>query len=621
MTLVLAVCVWSPSGHLSAQSQGPSTFVAYGGGGSLNGALGVSAAVVSPPVALSTASDAFNDITDVSTSSGHTLIARRNGNVWAMGANDRGQLGLGYTGAAIESLTQIPGLVDVVKVVAAGQSSYAVDSAGTLWVWGDDSYGQLGIGQPGLEQTSPVINPLPFVTDVDAGLDFALATDVNGAIWAWGANASSQLGATGPDRNVPGPVTAPAGFFAIDVAGGANAALARSVTRDVMGWGGNDWHQIADAGVTIDAGATIVATDVIAMGAGDGHIVLARADGTVQVRGANWAGQLGNGTPMPTPGLLTVAGLNGVVDVAAGAAHSVAVTHDGRAYAWGFNHKRQLLLPTADVFAATPQQVMDVPLTARFARAKSETTILLSDPGSLAIRTSVPPAVGCVPFDANISIIGFNASGGEPDQSAPGLHDLVMTLDAGPRFDLEGAVTADAGTVTTSGKRITWSIVSLDASSATLRVPLRPSGDDGTDQLFDSISYVSAEQPSPFALQSPATFHAACPLPDQTPPVITAVAADPSSLSPPNGRMAPVAITVSATDNESAPVCSITSVTSNEPITAADWRITSPLSLELRASRSGAGDGRVYTIGVRCVDQAENVATGAAAVSVPKGKK
>ena len=399
LSLVVVLALACASQHvakLSAQFEGAGWFVAYGGGSSLGGALGVTAAVVSPPVQLGTAVDAFDDISDVASNGFHTLIARRNGTVWVMGANDRGQLGLGFAGAPIETLTQIATLNDVVRVIVAGESSYAIDTAGTLWAWGDDSFGQLGIGNPGASsmQTAPIASPLRNVSDVDAGADFAVATTGDGTVWAWGANANNQLGAAGPDRNTPQQVSMPSDFFAIDVAASGQTVLARSFDREVVGWGSNAFGQIANAGDPIDAGATIVSTGIAAMGVGDHHIVMARSDGTVQVRGANWAGQLGNGWNAATaPGLYTVAGLNGVVDVAAGAAHSLAVTVSGEAYGWGFNHMRQLLLPTLDVFSATPQRVMDVPLTVRSVRARSATTILLNDPGALAIKPDVTPPV------------------------------------------------------------------------------------------------------------------------------------------------------------------------------------------------------------------------------------
>jgi hypothetical protein len=112
---------------------------------------------------------------------------------------------------------------------------------------------------------------------------------------------------------------------------------------------------------------------------------------------------------------------------------------------------------------------------------------------------------------------------------------------------------------------------------------------------------------------------------DTTPPVISSVSASPNVLWPPNHKMAPVAVAVSASDVSSPPVtCKITSVTSNEPLigpgsghTAPDWQITGDLSVNLRAERSGTGNGRVYTLAVQCTDASNNSSSARTTVSVP----
>jgi hypothetical protein len=112
---------------------------------------------------------------------------------------------------------------------------------------------------------------------------------------------------------------------------------------------------------------------------------------------------------------------------------------------------------------------------------------------------------------------------------------------------------------------------------------------------------------------------------DTTPPVISSVSASPNVLWPPNHKMAPVAVAVAASDASSPTVtCKITSVTSNEPLigpgsghTAPDWQITGDLSVNLRAERSGAGNGRVYTLAVQCTDASNNNSSARTTVSVP----
>jgi hypothetical protein len=118
---------------------------------------------------------------------------------------------------------------------------------------------------------------------------------------------------------------------------------------------------------------------------------------------------------------------------------------------------------------------------------------------------------------------------------------------------------------------------------------------------------------------------------DTTPPVIHAVVASPDSLWPPNHKMVPVTLTVDVSDIcDATPSCKVISISSNEPIdgkgdghTSPDWTIIDNLPVQLRAERSGHGDGRVYTITVRCTDDSGNSATRSVNVVVDhdQGKK
>jgi Subtilase family/HYR domain len=112
---------------------------------------------------------------------------------------------------------------------------------------------------------------------------------------------------------------------------------------------------------------------------------------------------------------------------------------------------------------------------------------------------------------------------------------------------------------------------------------------------------------------------------DTTPPDIHSVTAEPGSLWPPNHTLRPVTVSVDVSDIcDAAPACQIVSVTSNEPVngkgdgnTAPDWQITGDLTVDLRAERSGAGNGRVYTITVRCTDDSGNSSMKSMNVTVP----
>lgn len=113
---------------------------------------------------------------------------------------------------------------------------------------------------------------------------------------------------------------------------------------------------------------------------------------------------------------------------------------------------------------------------------------------------------------------------------------------------------------------------------------------------------------------------------DTTKPTLTSLRATPNRLSPPNHQM--VSVTISAVTSDSADPTvpyRIIAVSSNEPIDglgdgdrAPDWDITGERTVDLRAERSGSGNGRVYTITVEAVDDSGNRATNTVTVTVPR---
>jgi hypothetical protein len=116
---------------------------------------------------------------------------------------------------------------------------------------------------------------------------------------------------------------------------------------------------------------------------------------------------------------------------------------------------------------------------------------------------------------------------------------------------------------------------------------------------------------------------------DTTPPTISSVSATPNVLWPPNHKLVAVTVAVAAHDTcDPHPVCRLIAIASNEaPLqpgsghTPVDFEITGNLTANLRAERSGTGDGRVYTLTVQCTDQSNNSATGTTTVQVPHDQR
>ncbi len=110
------------------------------------------------------------------------------------------------------------------------------------------------------------------------------------------------------------------------------------------------------------------------------------------------------------------------------------------------------------------------------------------------------------------------------------------------------------------------------------------------------------------------------------PPVISQVVMTPASLWPPNHKMTSVSASYTVTDNCGTPTVSL-DASSNEPInglgdgdTAPDWQIINAIQLNLRAERSGTGNGRTYTTIVKATDSGGGSSSQSSVVVVPHNR-
>jgi hypothetical protein len=261
-------------------------------------------------------------VTAVATGHNFDLAVTSTGQVYAWGFNQFGQLGQGNTtNTDVPVLVPLPAGTDIASVSAGHDTSYALTSTGQVYAWGYNRIGELGIGNnTGPEMcsaqacsTSPVPVSLPagtLVTAIAAGADHVLARTSTGTVLAWGENTDGQLGVgnnTGPDNCSglvcswsPVAISAPAGVNFASVAAGHFFSLAVTSGGGVYSWGtnftgqlgiGNTTQQNTPAPVTLPAG-----TDVTAVAGGDSHTLALTATGQVFSWGSNGEGQLGNGT-------------------------------------------------------------------------------------------------------------------------------------------------------------------------------------------------------------------------------------------------------------------------------------------------------------------------------------
>jgi alpha-tubulin suppressor-like RCC1 family protein len=268
-----------------------------------------------------------------------TIGLRTDGTVWTWGADDRGQLGVTPLVDKYDPF-QLTGLSDVVSVSAGGSSAFAVTAAGVLWAWGSNDLGQLGNGTT-TESDVPVQVPgLTGVVAVSAGGTFVLALKSDGTVWSSGADSAGQLGEgdTTP-RLTPVQVLdigATAATRAVAISAGFDDGYALLADGTVRSWGRGGGIGNGTFSNLFRPQVVTGLSDITAISAGVGGAIALHADGTVSSWGINDSGELGtNSQDMYGLVPVTVTSLSGVKAIAAGSDARYAVLGNGTVVAWG----------------------------------------------------------------------------------------------------------------------------------------------------------------------------------------------------------------------------------------------------------------------------------------------
>jgi hypothetical protein len=170
-----------------------------------------------------------------------TVALRSNGEVWTWGNNDRGQLGDGTRTVRNTPARNLLGYG--ITQVSAGRQFALARRPGSVWAWGENYAGQLGNGSAvGNSATPVIVNRLTQnATQIVTGWDHAFSVDPDGSVWAWGQNGFGQLGlgTAGPSVRTPQKVPGLAGVTQLAAGGDTSMALRSDGT--LLVWGAEYW--------------------------------------------------------------------------------------------------------------------------------------------------------------------------------------------------------------------------------------------------------------------------------------------------------------------------------------------------------------------------------------------
>ena len=274
----------------------------------------------------------------------HALALRLDGTVWAWGDNENGQLGVGNDEIINTSKPMMVKELYGAVAIAAGKShSIALKDDGSVWTWGDNSFGQLGHIVQKNSLAPKRIHGLNNVVAVSAGYHHSVALKKDGTVWTWGKNLNGQLG-LGNNETFSKPIQIPNLTDVVYITSGASHCIALKGDGSVWAWGWNDYGQLGD-GTFISRNSPIQinkAEKIVRISAGGLHSVALNTSGEVYAWGANTFGQLGKSSFRNYAVPVKVFSLKNIVSVDAGDMHSLAIKSDGTVFSWGSNSNYQL---------------------------------------------------------------------------------------------------------------------------------------------------------------------------------------------------------------------------------------------------------------------------------------
>jgi alpha-tubulin suppressor-like RCC1 family protein len=294
---------WAWGANASGQIGGP--YYTYG------------SSYVESPVQVSESTVPLTNIVYIAGGAANSYAVRGNGTLWAWGDNTYGELGNGRFGGSVPAPEQVPGLSGVCTVAAGVYHVLALTTAGTVYSWGGNSYGELGNGTVNESATPTLIPNLSNIVAISAGGYDSYALDSSGTVWVWGSGAAGQLGlGTSTDSHVPAantllPGSLSTGTYIVGISSGYTFFQALVSDGTLRAWGSNGPGQLGDGTTTQRFSPVAISfpdgSQAVGIATGDEHTLSIQTDGTLRSWGANNYGQLGRNITgySPTPGAVT----------------------------------------------------------------------------------------------------------------------------------------------------------------------------------------------------------------------------------------------------------------------------------------------------------------------------
>ena len=285
----------------------------------------------------------------ISMGSSHTLAIKTNGTLWSCGQNNSGQLGVGSTTAST-TFAQVGNDTNWSDIKTGSDTSFAQTTNNIVYSWGSNFNDTLGIYQSssGEYYFTNTITDIIDWKEIYAGGDYnnsIFGIRKDGTLWAWGDNTYGQLGLGDTvTRTIPTQVGSDTDWDKVGIGYLGNWVFAIKTNGTLWATGFNGSGILGIGNTTNQTSFVQVGSDTWSYASvGGGHSLGIKTNGTLWAWGSHSSGRTGlNLTSGQTNTPLQVGSDSNWVMATAGPFHSHAIKSNGTLWGWGANWGRQL---------------------------------------------------------------------------------------------------------------------------------------------------------------------------------------------------------------------------------------------------------------------------------------
>jgi len=289
-------------------------------------------------------SSGYNGTAYIAGAVNHSFAVLDDGSVWGWGSNQNGGLGLGdandhYMPVKITTFTNPLSIAGSDYYSGGSNSSFLVKSDGTLYATGQASY-TYGDGSTYSGSNWVQVSGISGVAQVSSSYTHTLLLKQDGTVWSWGDNSGNELGHSTiySTSTTPAQITSLSNVVAVSAGNAFSLFLKSDNTVWICG-------VLSSASYSTPTQLTTL-NGIMAISAGYQHALMLKNTGVVYGLGSNGYGELGVSSPTSTTTPI-VTGFSNAVGIAAGDKFSVIFGKDGKAYTSGYNVDGQLGNATA----------------------------------------------------------------------------------------------------------------------------------------------------------------------------------------------------------------------------------------------------------------------------------